>query len=391
MVILEAPYASSILLDWLEQSNHPVLANSFALGLGHDLNFVNDDQAARLVNQGQRVYTNSENALAWLLENTENPSLSKGIRVFKDKFATRRALASLDDGLFFCEYSIDELPHLNLDELPERFVLKPSVGFCSMGVHVITNEEEFQKALRSIEANKAHWNEMYPNDVVASDRFIIESYVEGQEYALDAYFDENGNAHVLNVLKHDFASAEATDDRMYTTSIALMDSLGPVFTDWLNEVNDILQIVDFPIHVEVRKEGDRIIPIEFNPLRFAGLGGTDVSHYAFGFKTYEAFLEGHDPDWDAIRRQRPSSVFTMALLGIPEDCSDPTSFDYEGFASRFHKVHEMRAFDPEAIGSLGFFFAELEAAEGPEYDFLLHDDLRSFFPRSSIQTRSIPL
>ena len=64
MVILDAPYASDMLLDWLEASQHPVLANGFARSLaGRTLDLVDDAEAAALVDAGQRVYTNSENAL----------------------------------------------------------------------------------------------------------------------------------------------------------------------------------------------------------------------------------------------------------------------------------------------------------------------------------------
>ena len=71
MIILDAPYASRPLAQWLGQSQHPVLANDFsrALSAGAEtpLNLVDDAEAARRIDAGERVYTNSENALAWIL------------------------------------------------------------------------------------------------------------------------------------------------------------------------------------------------------------------------------------------------------------------------------------------------------------------------------------
>lgn len=45
------------------------------------------------------------------------------------------------------------------------------------------------------------------------------------------------------------------------------------FEAWLSEVNALLNIKNFAIHIELRYDGKHICPIEFNPARFAGLGG----------------------------------------------------------------------------------------------------------------------
>lgn len=378
MVILDAPYASDMLLDWLEQSQHPVLANDFARALGsRQLNLVDDAEAAALVDAGQRVYTNSENALAWLVANASNDQLKHGIEVFKDKMEMRRALKELDESLFFMECTADELERIDYAELPDAVVLKPSVGFCSLGVYVVTSEAEWKAALADIEADAARWQAMYPESVVDAQRFIIEGYITGQEYAIDAFFDAEGNAQVLNVLKHDFASEDDTSDRMYTTGTAIYAEMAPVFTEWLNDVNRIVGVRDFPVHVEVRvSEGGHISPIEFNPMRFAGLGGTDVAQYAYGFMTYQAYLEDDLLDEDAYRANK-GKVFTMSLLNPPEGTDGTEAFDYDAFTSNFDNVREMRRFDVSKVGNYGFLFVET-TSDSPELDFLLHDDLRSF-------------
>ena len=49
-------------------------------------------------------------------------------------------------------------------------------------------------------------------------------------------FDEQGAAHVLNVLRHDFAGPDDTSDRMYTTSAAIVREKAPAFEEWLSRV-----------------------------------------------------------------------------------------------------------------------------------------------------------
>ena len=220
MVILDKPYASPQLLEWLERSQHPVLRNAFsrceAFRSGRTLNLVDAAEAAVRLDAGERVYTNSENALAWISEHVDNGSLTRAIATFKDKVAMRKLLSQLDEGFFFCACTADQLPQLDFAELAAHvpFVVKPARGFCSMGVHVVTCRAEWDAALVDFARNAATWAAMYPDSVVAGSDFILEQYITGQEYALDAYFDEAGAAHVLNVLRHDFAGPEDTSDRI---------------------------------------------------------------------------------------------------------------------------------------------------------------------------------
>ena len=160
----------------------------------------------------------------------------------------------------------------------------------------------------------------------------MEGYLAGTEYALDAYFDEDGRAHVLNVLRHDFAGPEDTSDRLYLTDAALVEGLAPRLTAWLDQVNALVGARSFPVHVELRIDGDVIAPIEFNPLRFAGLGGTDVAYYAVGLRTYQAFLEGDDPDLPALYAAHPGDVFSLSLLTPAPDADLTRPFDYEALA-----------------------------------------------------------
>ena len=49
MIIIDAPYASAPLLDYIEESQHPVLANDFSRSLAdaRSLNLVDDAEAVR--------------------------------------------------------------------------------------------------------------------------------------------------------------------------------------------------------------------------------------------------------------------------------------------------------------------------------------------------------
>lgn len=380
MIVLDEPYVSEPLLSWLKESQHPVLDNGFSHALGQErgLNLVSDEEAATRLDAGERVYTNSENALAWIVDNAHNESLVRAIGLFKDKAAMRRELAGLDPDLFFKTCSVDELFKLDFARLETPFVLKPSVGFCSMGVYAIQNREDWERALADIQKNASTWHDMYPESVIGAGSFILEGYIEGTEYALDAYFDEAGQARILNVLRHDFASAEDTSDRMYVTSAAIVRDTATMFTTWLDRVNALVGARNFPVHVEVRVKDGHVSPIEFNPLRFAGLGGTDVSWYGYGYRTYQAFLENDDPDFDVVFDGKQDKVYSMSLLNPPEDAKGEESLDYDAFTARFSHVLEMRPFDVKRVGNYGFLFLETDEATADELDFLKVTDLKEF-------------
>lgn len=387
MVIIDAPFVSEPLLEWLADSQHPVLGNAFATALESDrslgLNLVDAVEAAARVNAGERVYTNTENALEWLLENTDNEPMKKTIRLFKDKAAMRDRLAGLDPDLFFATFGRDELTKVDASSLPLPVVLKPAVGFCSMGVYVIEDAKDWQRALADIERCEAQWHERYPESVVGGETYLVESYLTGQEYAVDAYYDEQGKAHVLNVLRHDFASTDDTSDRMYLTSAAIVGEMAAPLEAWLDAANEVVGARNFPVHVEVRAEADdaggvRIAPIEFNPLRFAGLGGTDVALYGMGLRTYQAYLEDAPVDLPQLFEGRGQDAFVMSLLNPAPEADLSRPFDYDAFEARFTNVLSLHRFDPNVTGSYGFLFLRTSPSTADELDFLLHTDLTEF-------------
>ncbi len=380
MIVLDEPYVSEPLAAWLEESQHPVLDNATSRHVAerHALNLISCEETCARIDGGERVYTNSENALSWIVDNVHKGSIVHAINLFKDKALMRTALASLDPDLFFRTCSIDELFKLDFSQLKTPFVLKPSVGFCSVGVYSIRSREDWEHALADIQSNASSWHDLYPESVVGAGSFILEGYIDGKEYAMDAYFDESGQAHVLNVLRHDFSSEEDTSDRLYVTSASVIRENAATFSAWLDRVNALVGARNFPVHVEVRVDGGHVCPIEFNPLRFAGLGGTDVSYYAYGYRTYEAFLNDVQPDFDAAFSGKEDKVYTMSLLNPPHGALDTRLFDYDAFCSRFSHVMEMRRFDVGRVGSYGFLFLESDPSTAHELDFLQTADLEEF-------------
>lgn len=378
MFIIDAPFASPLLLAWLEENQHPVLSNDFAqqkVAEGVPLNLVDDATAAQLVNEGQRVCTNSENALEWLAANTSNPVLTRGIELCKDKELMRKTLASLDPDLFFQGYDYDELKQADYAQLPDRLIVKPTVGFCSLGVYAVQSQQDWDDALAAIEADMERWNRLYPASVVGTNRFIVEQMVEGTEYALDMFYDEAGTPQLFNVFQHDFAGPEDTSDRLYWCSSTLQSQVEEILIPWLTQANELMGLRNFCIHIELRIQDGAVHLIELNPLRFAGLGGTDLSLYACGMLGYDVYLNG---------LQKPAfktdDYYVMSVLMPSEDTPQDAQFDYDAFMKQFTNVLEMRRFERAKMSAFGFMFLQAPATpEGKaQLDYLLTADLDPF-------------
>jgi hypothetical protein len=379
MVILEYPAEFGLLLSWLEKSKHPVLANGCArdlAGSGRDLNLVGEDEAIRRLGAGERVYTCSETALEWVVANSPDESLVRAIGICKDKAALRRAIRNADPDFFFMECTAAELGGLDYASLPSRFVVKPNRGFCSVGVFIVESEGDWEEALAAIAGGRV--SSAYPQGVIDGGTYVIEQFVEGAEYALDLYFDGYGAPHVLNVLRHDFASPEDTSDRLYVTSPRIVADMRPRFESWLATLNAELGFSDFCIHAEVRVRDDIIRPIEFNPLRFAGIGGTDISHYAYGFRTYEAYLEDRAPDWDEALRKADGEVFAMSFIMAEPDVPAGADFDLDAFCAPLDHVIDARRLDTAETGAWAFVFAKADESRASSLDHLMNADLHAY-------------
>ena len=211
MFILNNPYVSDFLVETIKKNKYPVLDNEISR------QFFNENELS--VNAvDEKFYSNSENAIDWIIENFPDSPITRMIKLSKDKILFRKMLSRIYPKYFFKEITLEEFKNLKVSELKFPFILKPSVGFLSFGVYPIKNEDDFKKVILKIDEDIENFKDIFPSSVVNCSKFIIEEMIEGDEYALDAYFDENGKAVILNIFKHPFLDENDVSDRIYYTS-----------------------------------------------------------------------------------------------------------------------------------------------------------------------------
>ena len=381
MIILEKPYVSAPLVAYLEERQIPVLHNDMADVLtqqGHKLHLLDDQQFVEKYQETKKLYAVSENALVWLYAQLPESELVKKVKILKDKAEFRRICQQIYPDFYYKEVEIKALRSLNPDELPLPLVLKPSVGFLSVGVYIVRTKEEWLKALDDIDKNFAKQCAVFPETVVRSENFVLEQFIEGEEYAVDAYYDADGKPNIINIFHHIFKDETDVSDRLYCMSKQIFEANYPAFNQFCIDLNGVLQLKNFPMHVEFRvdKRTGKAIPIEVNPLRFAGMCLNDLTRHTCGLLPVKAFFEGTHPDYQTMWNGIENDVFSFVVLDKPFETTK--ALDFEAIKKHFHGVLETRDIMNPAMSIWGFLFTKTDPEHKEELKEILFSDLKEF-------------
>ncbi|MEX1383205.1 ATP-grasp domain-containing protein [Lutibacter sp.] len=386
MLLIDKPFASDFLIKTIKENKFPIIITEASKGMVSDesLNWISEKEAIeRYKNETDLLlYSNSENAISWIEKNLSFSKLPSQIQLFKNKILFRELLKDAFPNYYFKGVQLSKLSKIDPATLKFPLILKPAVGFFSLAVHKVDNAIEWQTVLTNIEQEIESFKGMYPKEVVDVSDFIIEQFIEGEEYAVDCYFNKNGDPVVLNVMHHIFSSDKDVSDRVYSTSKEIIEKYKSEIEAFLKIVGEKAQLKNFPMHVEIRVDSNKnIIPIEINPLRFGGWCTTgDMSYFAYGFNSYEQFLYQKEPNWNAIFETRKNKLYSLIVLdnnsGINE--KNIASFDYELLLKDFKKPLNLRKVDFRKYAVFGFLFIETSKENKNELNNILTSNLRKY-------------
>lgn len=386
MIILDKPYISEFLLDTLERNTIPVIHNQVVSEYApeRNLNLLSEEEAIKLFNGSgyPLLYTNSENSINWIENNLQHTSLPEKIRLFKNKVLFRDLIRDMFPDYFYKSVLVDDLESLDISGFPLPFIIKPAVGFFSLGVYKVEKPGEWQETVRKILKEIDLIKDLYPPEVLHTGEFIVEQCIDGDEFAIDCYFNENGQAVVLNIMKHIFSSGTDVNDRVYVTSKEIIQNNVTSITEFLSEIGKRAGLNNFPAHVEIRiAEDGKIAPIEVNPLRFGGWCSTpDLAWHAFGINLYEYLFQQKKPDWNSILENKDGAVFSNIVLNNSTGIEGRNilSFDYEKLLADFEKPLELRKADFGKFPLFGFLFCETREQNMQELERILMSDLKEY-------------
>lgn len=383
MIIVDDAYVSVRMKEYMNETSARVLDSDMARSIAKsypNIQLVDDARAAAAIRAGERVYAASESHFWWIDKYVSDTEVARLVALCKDKAAMRAALRPLYPDFTFEVLGLDGLLARDYEPAWGSCIVKPNVGFLSMGVYPVASAKDWAQMQEAVKNSAGVWGDSYDTSVITTENFIVESCITGTEYALDAYFDAEGDAHILNVLRHDFASAADTSDRLYYTGKRVFDEMYEPLLAFLSQMGALTGMRNFPVHVEVRAQSDgSVIPIEVNPLRFAGLGGTEITHFAYEFYTYDYYLSGKTPTPDEILADADDdALYCMSVIAPHAPLSGVASFDYEAFAQQFANVYAFDRFDYATSGIFGFMFWKTSARDDDERVKLLNAKVEDF-------------
>jgi hypothetical protein len=314
LFFVDKPYISDLFKKTVQEHAIPVVGTEISreMDLYPGTKILSEAEAIELARQpgNLALYTTSENSLGWIAEHLSFSDLIKKIELFKDKTKFRELTRSMVPDFFFQSVKAEDLEGIQFSGLPAPLIIKPSTGFMSEGVHKVRNAAEWDQALNLIRKGAEQHKDIYPREVVDTSTYIIESCVKGDEFAIDVYFDTNGEPVILNILKHTFSSADDVGDRVYTSSKEIIENNLDEFTDFAAEIGHLAGVKNFPAHIELRRIPDgTLVPIEVNPLRFGGWCTTaDLTYFAYGFNPYLYYYSRIKPDWTEILQEKAGKL-----------------------------------------------------------------------------------
>jgi ATP-grasp domain len=384
MFLIDNPFISDFLVDTIRDNNFKIIATKVAKELIKDdsLAWIDEDKAASIIKNNPKIpiYSNSENALNWIEQNLGESELSNKIKILKDKVKFRELIKDLFPDFYFKKIRIEEIPNLLPKDITFPFVIKPAVGFFSIGVHIVKNDEDWTRAKNGLHPEKL--KSIFPENVLNTSNFIIEEFIQGEEYAIDYYYDNNGNAVLLNILHHLFSSGTDTSDRVYSTSKEIIKKHKTDIEYFLNKIGERINLKNFPAHAEVRiDKNGKIAPIEINPLRFGGWCTTgDLLGITLGFNSYKCFCENKKPDWEKIFEGKEDKKISIIVLdnnsGIKP--SNILGFKYSDLENDFENPVLIRKLDINKYQVFGFVFAETTSCNEKELNDILTSNLRKY-------------
>ncbi len=380
MFILDDPYVSPFLIKTIKDNQYPVIDSTNR----QSIDSLTTKEAIEYISNRSNpsLYSNSENAIDWINQNMSFTELPNKINTFKDKYKFRQLIQKIYPDFYFQSININDLESVNINKLPLPFIIKPRVGFFSMGVYKVHSRDEWTTTIVLIRQEMQYLKGLYPASVMGDEDFIIEQCINGEEFALDAYINAQGEAVVLSILKHTFASSEDVSDRIYTTSKEIIESNVEEFTKFVQNIAHLSQVKNFPFHIELRRDSKGcLLPIEVNPMRFGGWCTTaDMSFYAYGFNQYSYYINQQKPDWETLLHDKENKLFSVIVLdnstGINVD--KIKKFDFKRVIKNFSHVLESRVIDFKSYPLFGFLFVETNSDNNQELDNILMSDLSEY-------------
>ena len=326
--------------------------------------------------ENDKIYCPDETSVPFLKDKMSEERWNK-LEISKNKNQCRILLKDLYPDFFFTTGKLNNISH---EQLPagKSFIIKPQKGFFGVGVRKIEQNTDIEAVSEDIKNEILENVDKFSGDVFSQEDFIIEEYIEGDEYSFDLYYNCEGKPVFTSMCRHPESKYPEYFHLLYYTSKEIYDSFYQQARKIFTEFNKSLNLKNIPIHAEFKASNGRLMPIEFNVPRFGGFGLADLPYYAFGENPFAHFFYGTEPDWDKNFGQSADKYFAWVLCynGKKADLTTDVP-DYEKLKNDLGKVLFMEKIDYKHNPVFAVAYVELNSKD--EIDRILSIDFDDYF------------
>ncbi len=315
------------------------------------------------------IMMNAEMGMEALNEFLRDHHVTKMANIFKNKMAFRKLMASKYPNFFYRSCTLSELQENTGKDLPFPIILKPIAGYCSKGVYKFNDSRSLAQFIHTYQTI----------DAAENTQFLIEEYIVGKEFAVDFYFDKEGEPVLLNIFERKCKDSNEMGGRICYTSKKVLSTYIEPFYHYLKEFGESFHLKMMPLHIELRvNTRQEIIPIEVHPLRFADEGTTELGYFAYGVNPYEYYFSQRKPAWNNIIAAMDDSIYSFARAEMDQGLAPEQikKIDHYSLKEEFKEILDYRILplDGRATFAVIFFKSENEA----EHDHIVNLDFMDF-------------
>lgn len=362
LALLSDEYISPLLLNTLMREEIPVLVRGKRLREELErycpgLKILNKAEAMDIISkENNRLLINSEDFLSCMIDNAPDHSKAERLRVLADKGQFRELERDAYPDYFFMETEIDRLKDVRAKLPPGRsYIIKPSSSSKGIGagVRMLRSSSDLDQMAESLIHDKTS---------IDQGRLLIEDYIKGEEFACDAYIGPGGEPVVLGIYAHPLKDAEDFRDIVYYTSAGIMKKMLPRISDFLRRLSKRTELQGVQLHAEFRLQGNRLMPIEVDPLRFGSFSLSDLTFFAFGLNPYKHYYNSLKPEWDRVIQRSGEEIFFRVLARTPDESIGKIP-DHEEFADTVQDLVGYCKLDTERYPAFSIAFGRTTDVE----------------------------
>ncbi|HBU07526.1 MAG TPA: hypothetical protein DEB09_05605 [Candidatus Magasanikbacteria bacterium] len=329
-----------------------------------------------IFSQEDKIFAPDETSFPIVLARIKDKKREQ-IENIKNKYNCRLLLKDIYPNFYFKSVKLVDLKFVKLPK-NKKYIIKPQKGFFSVGVKEIDSNTDLKKTATELEENIKKNISFFSKEVFTEEDFIIEEYIEGNEYTFDLFYDEKGKPVIVNMCHHPMSKFKEYFNLLYYTSQDIYEKFHEQVINIFTDFNKTLNITNLPIHAEFRERDGQLIPIEFNLPRFGGWGLADLPYHAFNLESFKHFFAGTKPDWKKIFTEHKNKYYGWVLCynGIGIDVSKYRP-DYEKLKKDLGNVLHLYKLDYTTKPT--FAIAYVEKTNKKELDNLLKMDFRDYF------------